>query len=190
MIKINFLNFNINYQNSNYILFTSKNSVKSLDNSSSKWKNLLSICIGESTANEVRKRGGKVDFIASKSYGDELAKEIVFRYKKSKIIFPRAKKILSNIVEVLLKNGFEVEEVQVYETICQKQDYQLDEDEKAIIIFTSPSTIKCFLENYNYENIYKAIAIGEKTASFFDGDIIVSDKQSIKRCIEIAKSMV
>lgn len=95
---------------------------------------------------------------------------------------------MSNIVEILIKNGFEIEEKIVYETICQKQNLKLDK--KAIVIFTSPSTIKCFLENYSYNDIYKAIAIGEKTALFYEKNIIVSDKQTIKRCIEIAKSMV
>ena len=188
MIKINFLNFEIDYLNFDYILFTSKNSVKAVDNYSDEWKKLPAICIGKATAKEVTKRGGSVDFISPKFYGDELAKEIVKKYKKSKLLFPRAKKVLSSIVEILKTNGFEVEEVIVYETTCQKKDIKLDE--KAIVIFTSPSTIKCFLKSYSYNDIYKAIAIGEKTASFYEGNIIISDEQTIKRCIKIAKSMV
>ena len=170
-----------------YLLFTSKNGVIALDKVSDKWKSIPAICIGKPTAKMVEKLGGKVKYIANKSYGDELAKEIIDNFPPSKIFFSRAKVVLSNIVDTLKKANFEIIDEVMYETKCKKIEFIPKE---GIFIFTSPSTVKCFLSQIKWNKNYKAIAIGSKTASAFPYEIITSDIQTIDNCIKIAKNLV
>ena len=186
VIEIEFKNIDIDF-NVDYLLFTSKNGVKAVDRIDKKWKEKSAICIGEPTAQMVIELGGKVEYIAKSSYGDELAKEIIKNYKPSKILFLKAKKVLSNIVEILRDSNFEVVEKVVYETKCKKIEF---EPKEGIFIFTSPSTIKCLLSQIEWKDSYKAIAIGIKTAQHFKYDIIVSPIQTIENCIKMAKEIV
>ena len=188
VIKINYLTPKINFSNIDYLLFTSKNGVIGLDKISDKWKNIPAITIGEPTAKVVEKLGGKVKYVAKSSYGDELAKEILNNFEPSNILFSKAKIVLSDIVEVLEKNKFNVIQKITYETICNKIDKSLVEN--SIFIFTSPSTIKCFFKQFKWNSTFKAIAIGNRTASYFPEKIIVSNIQTIDNCIKIAKNMI
>jgi uroporphyrinogen-III synthase len=188
VIKINYLTPEINFSNIDYLLFTSKNGVVAVDKISDEWKNIPAITIGEATAKMVKKVGGKVEYIAKKSYGDELAKEIIQNFALSNILFFKAKKVLSNIVEVLEENNFNVIQKVVYETICNKIEKELKKN--SVFIFTSPSTIKCFFNQFNWDESFKAVAIGSRTASYFPGKIVISDIQTIDNCIKIAKNMI
>ena len=186
VIEIEYKHIEMNFD-TDYLLFTSKNGVIAVDNISDKWKNIPAICIGKPTANMVKKLGGKVEYIAKSSYGDDLAIEIIDNFKPSKIIFLRAKKVLSNIVEVLRDNSFDVIEKIVYETKCKKIEMI---PENGIFIFTSPSTVECLLSQLKWQKSYKAVAIGTRTATTFPYEIEVSDIQTIDNCIKIAKNMI
>jgi len=186
VIKIEYQNIELDFD-VDYLLFTSKNGVIGIDKISDKWKKIPAICIGEPTANKVRELGGIVKYVASKSYGDELAKEILINFPPSKILFPRAKKVLSNIVNILKDNNFKVIEKIVYKTECNKIGFIPKE---GIFIFTSPSTVKCFLSQIEWQKHYKAIAIGTKTAEVFPYEIEVSPIQTIDYCIKLAKNML
>ena len=186
VIEIEYLKKDISFD-IDYLLFTSKNGVLGVDKISDEWKQIPALCIGNPTAKMVEKLGGKVAYTAKQSYGDEFAKEIIDNFAPSKILFCRAKKVLSNIVTILKDNGFIVQEEMIYQTKCKKLDYI---PKKGIFIFTSPSSVKCFLDQVKWNKNYKAIAIGKKTAEVFPYEIVISDKQTIDNCIKIAKSMI
>jgi len=186
VIEIEYLKKDISFD-VDYLLFTSKNGVLGVDKISDEWKKIPALCIGMPTAKMVEKLGGKVAYTAKQSYGDEFAKEIINNFSPSKILFLRAKKVLSNIVTILKDNSFIVQEEIIYQTKCKKLDYI---PKKGIFIFTSPSSVKCFLNQVKWNKNYKAIAIGKKTAEIFPHEITISDKQTIDNCIKIAKSMV
>jgi uroporphyrinogen-III synthase len=186
VIEIEFLKKEIDF-NVDYLLFTSKNGVIGIDKINDKWKNIPAICIGQPTAKMVKKLGGKVKYIAKKSYGDDLAQEIIQNFTPCKILFPRAKKVLSNIIDVLKENNFKLIDEVVYQTNCKKIDFI---PEKGVFIFTSPSSVKCFLSQINWDKNYKAVAIGTKTAKAFPYDILVSEIQTIENCIKLSKNLV
>jgi len=188
VININYLTPEINFQNIDYLLFTSKNGVIALDKISEDWKNIPAITIGKPTAKMVEKLGGKVEYVAQNSYGDELAKEIIENFKPSNILFFKAKIVLSDIVEILANHNFNIAQKVVYETVCNKTDKRLEKN--SVFIFTSPSTIQCFFEQYKWDESFKAVAIGTRTASYFQGEIITSNIQTIDNCIKLAKNMI
>jgi len=188
VIKINYLTPKINFKNIDYLLFTSKNGVIGADKISEDWKNIPAITIGKATAKMVEKLGGKVEYVAKNSYGDELAKEIISNFKPANILFFKAKIVLSDIVEVLENHNFNITQKVVYETVCNKIDKKLEKN--SVFIFTSPSTIKCFFSQYKWDESFKAVAIGTRTASYFDREIVVSKIQTIENCIKLAKNMI
>ena len=54
----------------------------------------------------------------------------------------------------------------MYNTKCKQKINKIPE-KNSIIIFSSPSTIKCFLNNFKWDSSYKAISIGKTTAKYF-----------------------
>jgi uroporphyrinogen-III synthase len=188
IIKINFLSPSFSLENIDYLLFTSKNGVKAFKNLVEKWPDIPALAIGDATAKEIEKNGGKVVYKSKTGYGDEFAKEINEKFKNKTFLFPRAKIIVSNIKEFFKEN--KLIELIVYETVCNEPDKKLQKP--AVVIFTSPSTVKCFAKKYSFSDIVP-VAIGKKTKNelekYTDKTIILPSKPSIKECIKIAKNV-
>lgn len=173
------------------LIFSSKNAVKALDALHLSWQKLPAYCIGVGTAKEVQKCGGKVEFIATNSYGNSFAKEIGQSLSNKKVLFLRAKTVLSDIEEILKSLHVKLESQIMYETKCKKSN-ENKPCKNAVIIFTSPSTVECFFENFAWDESYKAVCIGEVTAKYLPSSIkpYISEKQSISECICLAKSLL
>ncbi len=172
------------------LIFTSKQGVKALDEiTSRKWREIPAAAIGKMTADEIKKRGGEVIFIASKAYGDTLAKELVEKFGSYKWLYPRPKVVASKIVQDLRSAGVQVEERVIYETVCKSYAKGDAPERGAVLIFTSPSIVNCFLQNFEWSESYTAVAIGKKTALAFPKNIepLISPSQSIEDTIEFAK---
>jgi len=188
VIKINFFSPSISFENIDYLIFTSKNGVRAINNITDKWKKIPSFAIGKATAREIEKLGGIVEFIANSSYGEDFAKEINQNYKNKTFLFLRPKEIVSDIKKYFKENN--LKEVIVYETLCNNPKVRLIKP--AIVIFTSPSTVKCFSKINDFENILP-IAIGKKTKEalkeFTKNSILISKTPSIKECIKLAKNI-
>jgi len=188
VIKINLLTPSISFENIDYLIFTSKNGVRTVNNITDKWQNIPSFAIGKATAKEIEKLGGSVEFVSKSSYGEDFAKEINKRYQNKTFLFLRAKEIVSDIKKYFKKNS--LLEVIVYETLCNNPKEELIKP--AIIIFTSPSTVKCFSKIQDFENILP-IAIGKKTKEalkeFTTNSILMPKNPSIKECIKLAKNI-
>ena len=187
VIRINFLSPSFSFENIDYLLFTSKNGVRAVDRLTDEWKKFPSFAIGKATAKEIEKLGGKVEYIAKSAYGDEFAKEINENYKNKTFLFFRAKKLVSNIRGFFINNV--LKEIIIYETTCNIPTNKLIKP--SIIIFTSPSTVRCFAKLQTFENII-SIAIGKKTKAELKkhiSEIYMPDKPGIIECINLAKSL-
>jgi len=187
VIKINFLTPSFSFEGIDYLIFTSKNGVRAINNITEEWKKYPTFAIGKATAKEIEKLGGRVECIAKSAYGDEFAKEINQIYKNKTFLFFRAKKIVSDIQKEFVNNT--LKEVVVYETVCNIPDKKLIKP--SVVIFTSPSTVECYSKINNFKDI-KAIAIGNKTKKVlknFIEEIHIPAEPSIKECIKLAKSL-
>lgn len=172
------------------IIFTSKNSVEALDRLHVKWQDKESYAIGEGTATYISSQKGNLVYTAKRAYGEDFAHEISPLLKDKKVFFPRAKEVISPLFEILLSCGIHIHEAIVYETTCKEYDKQHAPSKNAILIFTSPSTVECFLKNFTWDESYTAISIGQKTASSLPLHVknIISPIQTIEHCIKIAKA--
>lgn len=189
IIDIEFLRPELTCSDYNAIIFTSKNSVKAMNKLDFSWQQIPAFTIGKSTANEVKKHGGVVEFTSQKSYGDEFANRIKPLLQKRKILFPRAKVVVSNIKKLL--SPLHVDELIVYETKCLTCNSIEKPPKNSILIFTSPSTIECFLECFSWDESYKSVCIGNKTSLALPKNATcrVSKKQSINECIKLAQEI-
>ena len=189
LLQINFLQVSIDLNMYDSIIFTSKNSVKSLKNLDI--SNLESYAISEVTGNYIKNNGGNLIFTASNTNGDDFAYKIIQYLKNKKVLYVRAKKIVSNITNILRNHNIQCDEIITYETQCVKKKTILELNKNSIIIFSSPSTIKCFLNNYKWDKSYYAIAIGTTTASALNKNMIysISKENSIQSCFELAKTI-
>jgi len=147
--------------------------------------------IGEPTAKTITKLNGTLVFTSNSSYGDDFAKEIYPELKGKKVLFLRAKKVLSNLENILKNNGINLKSEVVYETTCKENKPLHVENKNSIFIFTSPSTVECFFSNYEWHDTYQAVCIGTVTAKALPKNISlhVSKVQSIQSCIKIAKTL-
>jgi len=190
VIKTEFVDAEIDIDEFDVLIFTSKNAVLGLDRLGIDWKRKPSIAIGEATAQTIKKLKGRVSFVSNEAYGDELAVEITKRYRFLKFLYPRAKDIASNLPDILRKKGSDITEVVVYETLCDKADMDAP-NAPASIVFSSPSTARCFYEKFGWNSDYKCIAIGKTTAAAIDfcDKVHISPKQTLEAAVEFAKKL-
>ncbi|ROR40953.1 uroporphyrinogen-III synthase [Caminibacter pacificus] len=190
VIKINFLSPQVSFEGVDFLIFTSKNGVRAIDNLTSEWKKIPSLAIGKATVNEIKQRGGILEYTAKSSYGEDFAKEIVSKYNNKTFLFLRAKKILSDIKSIFDSSTNTLIEKIVYETVCNRPKGYIKRP--AFVIFSSPSTVECFLKIENIENIIP-IAIGKKTRDALlahkINNYLMPKKPGIKECIELAKNV-
>jgi len=190
-IEVKYRDVDLDFTSYDTLIFSSKNGVKSIAEKNTDWKNLSSFAIGNPTANEIIKLGGRVEYVAKSSYGNDFAKELIPLLKHKKVLFIRAKKVLSNLEKILKEANINLSSQIVYETVCRKKTNEKFKS-NSIFIFTSPSTIKCFFKNYEWLDSYKAVCIGDVTAKELPINVsfYISKIQTIDACIELAKTLI
>ncbi len=173
------------------LVFTSKNAVKALGSLAPSWTQKESYAIGEGTAVWIERLGGKLVFTCKDSYGDRFAQNIASDLAGKTVLFPRAKEVSSSLFTILREQGVLIDERIVYETLCRSYEPHDAPPKNAHLIFTSPSTVRCFLKNFEWDESYKAVAIGTKTAAAFPPSfrVFIAQKPSIASCIDLAKAI-
>lgn len=143
--------------------------------------------LGKESAKALQKEGLTPFYIASESYAEQLACDIVTLFPHENFLYLSCTHPSFNIHSYLHNHHISCEHYIVYETQCQKSVHLIEN--LAIIIFTSPSSVTCFEKNYGWDPSITAIAIGHKTASVIPSHISchISSHQSIQACIELAQ---
>lgn len=191
LIRIEFLNKKIKLDDYDALIFTSKNGVEAIDKINPKWKDKECYSIGEGTSKIMVEKGVKPAYTAKSSYGDDFAKEIKDKLKNKKTLFLKAKIVLSSLPQILKEARVDLYEEIVYKTKCNDCKNLKPPKNNSVIIFSSPSTVECFLRCFKWHESYKAVAIGKKTASFIPGHInySISPKMTMIACIDFAKEL-
>jgi uroporphyrinogen-III synthase len=192
MIQFTLLPQTIDFSKYDGLILTSKQGVIALDEvSGGAWKSLPAAAIGKQTAAEIEKRGGRVLYTATKAYGDVLARELAERFDGMRWLYARPKVVVSKIAADLQKAGIRVDEVVVYETSCVRYDAADRPVEGAVIVFTAPSVARCFYENFGWDESWKAVAIGDKTAAAVDkfAKALLSPDTSLDKAVTFAENV-
>lgn len=186
VFKIDYIKSDIDLNNYDALIFTSKNAIYSLDSFNKQWKSIPSYAIASKTAKIIEKYDGNLVFTGKSSHGDSFAKELIDVLKDKKVLYIKALKTVSNLVTILKENKIAIDELVTYKTSCKESNKKLEEN--SIFIFTSPSSVQCFFKNYEWHDSYKAVTIGQTTAKYlpFEINYVISPKTSIEECIKQA----
>ncbi|MGE4418607.1 MAG: uroporphyrinogen-III synthase [Sulfurimonas sp.] len=188
VIKIETIKVDFDFSKYDALIFTSKNAIYSLNSYNQEWRAKPIYAIAPQTAKVASNLGAKIKFVGKEKHGDEFAKELVPLLKNKKVLYIRGSKVVSNLVDTLNANGAVCDEAIVYETVCVSFKKKIKLPKKSLIIFSSPSTIECFLKNFQWDESYKAISIGHTTKNYFPPFITphVSETTSLDSCVKKA----
>jgi len=179
----------INFSNYDYIIATSKEALTALDKIG-EWHHLPVLAISDSTAEFVKKQGGEILDIAE-GYGKSIVGIVEKKYANLRALHPHAKIIAFDLHSALKVFNVSIDSFIVYETSCSKAE-KIDLPSDAICIFTSPSSVKCFKEKYEFLPNFRIVCIGETTASALPSNLeyVISEKTSVPSTIERAISLL
>ncbi|WP_345975172.1 uroporphyrinogen-III synthase [Sulfurimonas sp. HSL3-7] len=145
------------------IVLTSKQAVTALEKISSNWKVLPALCVASKTAYAVEKAGGEL-LEKGEGYGDSLTDIIIDNYASYRWLYPRPAVVASDFKEHVKQAGVHMDDIIVYETYCNDACRDIELPDNAILVFTSPLTIACFMTLFSFKSSYKVVVIGKTTA--------------------------
>lgn len=192
MIRFTLLDVEIDFSTCDTLMFSSKQAVKSAELLNPAWKNIPCLAIGQATANTIESLGGKVIYQPKTFYAETLAEDIALKFKDKNILYLRPKDVSFDSKTFLKKAGLILQEQIIYETSCVPYESKDKPLKNAIIIFTSPSSIHCFLENFVWDESYIAVVIGEATKEYLptNARYEVANIPLIDSCIAKAKEIL
>jgi uroporphyrinogen-III synthase len=168
-------------QLNNYLIFTSKEAVKSVLKSDV--KNVLSFpcfCVGNKTKKFLEKKGFLV--VESADYAEDLIQVIDLKYKGNSFTFFCGNIRKNTIPYYFQQNKIAYNEIVVYET--KLKPHQLKEPFDGILFF-SPSGVNSFLENNTLEN-KTCFCIGITTAKALENkteNIVIAAQPTVENVI-------
>ena len=191
MITFSLTAEHIDFTGSDTLMFSSKQAVRSAEAIDPRWKEYPCIAIGAATKKQIESLGGRVIHHPRDFYADALADDIIAHFSDKKLLYLRPKEVSFDSKSYLEKAGISLREQVIYETSCVPYKKEQAPEAGAIIVFTSPSSIHCFLKHFPWQESYKAIVIGHATEVHLpnEADFAVARKPLISACIEKAKEV-
>jgi len=190
-LDITFFQPEIDFSKYDYLIITSKQASKALQQYDKKeYINKPALCISKQSAKSFEDLGGQVLALGG-GYGDNLIEQINSFDKEKKWLYLRAKTVASDFVLTCKENGYFIDEAVVYESDCAKAMQKNKVEKDAILIFTSPSSVKCFLKNHSLLDTQQIIVIGKTTAKALPKNIdyMLSSETTIESCMQIAYAL-
>ena len=144
-----------------WVFFSSKHAVKYFFDQNPVLDSQRLACVGRPTADALRKYGRRADFIGASNDTRMTGKQFASLAGASKVLFPQAKGSLRSIQQQFVKKE-NVFDLVVYESKKKNEGAAPDAE---IIVFTSPSNVEAWFENYGFRQNQKAVAMGDATAN-------------------------
>lgn len=103
----------------------------------------------------------------------------------------RGEIVASDFVQRCKEEGYTIDEAIMYKSECSQDILHARIEEDSILIFTSPSSVECFLKTHVISSLSKVIVIGKTTAKALPNNTpyILSHETSIESCIQIAQNL-
>jgi len=187
LLDVNFLKPFIDFSAYDYLILTSKQTVEALKQyDASEYLSKKALVISKHSAEEFERIGGKI-LELGQGYGSKLDEKIKAYPKTTKWLYLRAKVVASNFVQECRKDGYNIDEIVLYESRCSKEMANIHTPKDATLIFTSPSSVICYLKNNSITQENRVIVIGSTTALKLPKGIqfTISNETSIQSCIDL-----
>ena len=174
-------------QLNDYLVFTSKQAVKSVLKSDVKNVHSIScLCVGSKTRNFLEKKGFTV--IESADYAEDLIQIINSKYKSNSFTF-----FCGNIRKNTIPNYFQQNKIAYNETIVYEtklKPHQIKEPFDGVLFF-SPSGVNSFLEKNSLKNIIcfcigttTAKALGNNPEASGHKNIVIASQPTVEHVID------
>ena len=150
----------LNVPDTDWIFFSSKHSVNYFFEQKPTLKDQKFGCVGKATADALRKYGKRAEFIGGTANTKMIGKQFAGKVGEGKVLFPQAKGSMRSVQQQFVKRS-QVVDLVVYETIKKNTGVQPEAD---ILVFTSPSNVEAWFENYTIRKNQKIVAMGDATA--------------------------
>lgn len=187
ILSTEFFQPDIDFSSYDAIVLTSKQAVAALEKIDNSWTELPVLTIADPTAELAEKAGASV-MSRGDGYGNSLADIITTGYPKKRWLYPRPEVVASDFAQKVRHAGVDLEDIVVYKTSCNTEAGSKKIEDRAILIFTSPFTIACFLNFYTFKPTHTVIAIGKTTRSALPENIhaYIPEKPSVDSCVKLA----
>jgi uroporphyrinogen-III synthase len=178
----------IDFKKYDYLIITSKQVFQALQSYGDLWKSKEVLTVGEPTAQALKSAGGRL-LEYGFGYGEDLTKIIKSYPKETQWLYLRAKEVASDFAAICQDEGYSLDEVVLYETTCSAELLHIKVEDDATLIFTSPSSVRCFLQHHDLQPTHNIIVIGTTTAKAIPLYIKykIADKPTLQSCIQKAK---
>ena len=170
-----------------YLILTSKQAVEALKRyDRADFITKKALCVSKATAAAYRELGGSVLDIGG-GYGDNLIDKIISYDKKMRWLYLRAEVVASDFARRVRETGYDVDEVIVYKSECSKAIERRAVEKDAVLIFTSPSSVNCFLRHHKLLPTHTVVVIGKTTAKAIPNPLTckIADEPTIQSCIDL-----
>lgn len=187
-LEVRYLKPEVNFSEYDYLIITSKQTVTALEQyNKEEFIDKPALCVSIKTADSYSAIGGNI-LASGDGYGDTLIKYIRELPKDTKWLYLRAELIASSFVQMAREEGYSIDEKILYVSECSKEMLDVRVEDDSTLIFTSPSSIECFLKNNIIHPDAKVIVIGTTTAACLPEGIkyVISQYTSIDSCMELA----
>ncbi len=200
LIKIKPLEFELQDDTFDYVIFQSEKAVRYFLNRKKLGGGERIIAVGEVTRSSVEKYGYRVHHVPEKYYASEILK--IMEGKRGKVLIPRSREGKDNLIKGLKNLGFDVYPVDVYTTqgVVYERKKLLDKLSKAdVLVFASPSSIKSLFANLQKEESIRVlkskitVCIGKTTKEEFSSlsglDCLMPEKPSMESIVNLLKEL-
>lgn len=189
ILTISFFKPDIDFTCYDGIILTSKQSLIALERYDIQWEKLQCICVSEGTADAARKAGVLYLHVGD-GYGRSIPELMERENLEGRWLYVRPKVIASDWMK-RVNPQITIDEAILYETTCNDASAGKKIDENGVLIFTSPSSIECFLKYYTILPSHSIVTIGKTTRDAFKEakEVAISPEPSIVSAVECAKKI-
>lgn len=190
-LEIELLKPEIDFNQYDYLILTSKQAVEALKQyEKEQYIHMATVCVSTKTAEAYKKHGGSV-VACGNGYGDDLRKLFTQFPHATRWLYLRAEVVASDFAAKAVEAGYAIDAKIVYKSRCAASFMHLDMPKDAVCIFTSPSSVECFLERNSFEEVMKIVVIGTTTAKLIPKSfqIHMPQETTIEACVALAKKL-
>jgi hydroxymethylbilane synthase len=144
---------------SDWVFFTSRNSAKYFFKQHPDIAGRKIACVGSGTYQEVVKYSSRIDYVGNDVDIKKVGEQFAALAGKEIVLFPLST-ISRRTVQQFFKNPEQVIDFPTYETI-EKKDFDLPFCD--VLVFTSPSSVRAYINKYPIKENQKVVAMGPTT---------------------------
>jgi uroporphyrinogen-III synthase len=187
ILKTRFFTPEIQFDRYDGLIVTSKQIFKALEPYPQSWKKLPIIAVSEQTAEIFRSAGCNVVGVAN-GYGNGVIPIVSEQFREYRWLYLRPSLVATSWAEEIASAGVNIDEAVLYETECNEEIEGEQIAKDAVLIFTSPSSIACFMRHHELVETQTIVVIGKTTQNALPKGVesYVSTETSIASVVEKA----